>query len=134
MKTLYDGLFTTGTNYKETFTQKVDELVKQDLTVEFKNKLVQGLTDAYVEQTGKVPASYDLERLATWIVEDKSRDPDKVTNTEYPILSEGQVKLRQRREMVSEHIADTSSSTKHKINGKRKPKNFKVFGEYEGGY
>jgi hypothetical protein len=133
MKTLYENTFAIGTSYKETFVQEVDKLVKQDLTVEFKNKLVQGLTDAYVEQTGKVPDSYELQRLATWIVEDKSRDPDKVTNTEYPVLSAGQMKLRHRRELVSEYIAESSDSTKHKINGKRKPKSFKVFGEYEGG-
>jgi hypothetical protein len=134
MKSLYENIFSIGTDFKTTFSNEVDKLIAQDLTVEFKNKLVQGLTDAYVDQTGKVPDSYELERLATWIVEDKSRDPDKVTNTEYPVLSQGQIKLRHRRELVNEHIAETSNSTKHKINGKRKPKNFKVFGEYEGGY
>jgi hypothetical protein len=134
MKSLYENIFSIGTDFKITFSNEVDKLIAQDLTVEFKNKLVQGLTDAYVDQTGKVPDSYELERLATWIVEDKSRDPDKVTNTEYPVLSTGQMKLRHRRELVNEHIAETSNSTKHKINGKRKPKNFKVFGEYEGGY
>jgi hypothetical protein len=134
MKSLYDGKFQRGTNYKETFTQEVEQLIRQDLTVEFKNKLVQGLTDAYVDAIGEVPDSYELQRLATWIVEDKTNDPHKVSKTEYPILSEDQVKLRNRREFVSEGIEDTSNSTKHKINGKRKPKNFKIFGEYEGGY
>jgi hypothetical protein len=134
MKSLYENTFQLGTNFKATFTEEVDKLIAQDLTVEFKNKLVQGITDAYVDQTGEVPDSYELTRLATWIVEDKSRDPDKVTNTEYPVLSAGQIKLRQRRELVSEYISESSDSTKHKINGKRKPKSFKVFGEYEGGY
>jgi hypothetical protein len=134
MKSLYENTFQLGTNFKVTFTEEVDKLIAQDLTVEFKNKLVQGITDAYVDQTGEVPDSYELTRLATWIVEDKSRDPDKVTNTEYPVLSAGQIKLRQRRELVSEYISESSDSTKHKINGKRKPKSFKVFGEYEGGY
>lgn len=133
MKSLYVGKFSSG-NYKTTFTEEVDQLVKQDLTPEFKNKIVQALTDVYIEETGKVPASFELDRLSTWIVEDKSRNPDKVTNTEFPVLSESQIKLRRRREMVSEHIAETSSSSTHKMNGKRKPKSFKVFGEYEGGY
>jgi hypothetical protein len=134
MKTLYDGKFVRGTNYKQSFTAEVDQLVKQDLTVEFKNKLIQGMTDAYVEQTGEIPDSYELSRLATWLVEDKENDPDKVTNTEYPILSESQIKLRKRREVPNQYIENQSDSTKHRMNGKRKPKNFKVFGEYEGGY
>jgi hypothetical protein len=133
MITLYDSIFTQG-NYKETFSHEVEKLIKQDLTNDFKNKLIKALTDAYVEQTGKIPDSYELTRLATWLVEDKTRDPDKVTNTEYPILSEDQYRLRRRRELIYGHLEDTSSSGIHRINGKRKPKSFKVFGEYEGGY
>lgn len=129
---LYEGLFLSG-DYKTTFTEKVDELMKQELTIEFKNKLIQALTDSYIEETGKVPDSYELTRLATWLVEDKSNDPHKVSKTEYPILSTDQVKLRWRRELVSNSIETATSSSKYKINGKRKPKNFKVFGEYEGG-
>jgi len=134
MITLYENIFSIGTDYKTTFVQEVDKLIKQDLSVEFKNKLVKALTEAYIEQTGKIPDSYELSRLATWIVEDKTNDPHKVSKTEYPILSHDQYKLRKRREVVQGHIADTSSSGKHKINGKRSPKNFKVFGEYEGSY
>jgi hypothetical protein len=134
MKTFYENIFLKGTNYKATFSGEVDKLVKQDLTDEFKNKIIQALTDAYIEQTGEIPDSYQLSRLATWLVEDKENDPDKVTNTEYPILSESQLKLRKRREVVNQNIENTSDSGKHRLNGKRKPKNFKVFGEYEGGY
>lgn len=133
MKTLYNDTFTAGTEYKETFTQEVDKLIVHELSVDFKNKLAQGLIDAYIEQVGTIPDSYELSRLGTWIVEDKTNDPDKVTNTEFPILSESQIKLRKRRESASQFIENTSNSTKHKINGKRKPKSFKVFGEYEGG-
>jgi hypothetical protein len=134
MKTLFDNLFVIGTDYKATFTEEVDKLVKQELTNDFKNKLIQALTDAYIDQTGKVPDSIELSRLATWIVEDKTNDPHKVSKTEYPILSIDQMKTRWRRETVKEDIGDTSNSGKHKSNGKRYPKNFKVFGEYEGGY
>jgi hypothetical protein len=131
---LYEDKFQRGTDYKKSFTLEVDKLIKQDLTTEFKNKLIQSLTDAYVDQTGEVPDSYELTRLGSWIVEDKVNDPDKVTNTEFPILSEGQHKLRLRRESPNQVIESFSSSSRHKLNGKRKPKSFKVFGEYEGGY
>ncbi len=134
MINLWADAFTLGTDYKKTFSEEVDKLIKQDLTVDFKNKIVQAITDAYVEQTGEIPDSYELTRLGTWIAVDKSRDPDKVRNTEYPVLSTGQIKLRWRRELVSDTVGDISDGSTHKINGKRKPKNYKVFGEYEGGY
>ena len=133
MKELYLDKFSKGTDYKTAFTQEVATLTKQELTPEFKNKLSGGLIDAYFEQTGKIPDSIELEKLASWLVIDKTNDPHKVSKTDYPILSQGQVKRRQRREMVSDVIGETSDSTKHKMNGKRKPKNFKVFGEYGGG-
>lgn len=118
MNTLYADVFVKG-DYKSIFTHEVDKLTKQDLTVEFKNKLVQALTDAYIDQTGKVPDNFELSRLATWIIEDKSNDPDKVTNTEYPVFSTEQMKLRWRRESVSDGIEDATASGKYKINGKR---------------
>ncbi|MEH7116949.1 hypothetical protein V7128_05910 [Neobacillus vireti] len=133
MITLYENLFITG-NYKTTFSEEVDKLIKQDLTDDFKMKLIQTLTDAYINQTGKVPDSYELSRLTTWLVEDKTNDPHKVSKTEYPILSHDQIKLRRRRELSNDNIENISLSSKHKINGKKTPKNFKVFGEYEGGY
>ncbi|MGG3561612.1 hypothetical protein ABES03_08410 [Neobacillus rhizosphaerae] len=133
MKTLYENLFTAG-NYKATFSQEVEKLIKQDLTDEFKMKLIQALTDAYIDQTGKVPDSYELSRLTTWLVVDKTKDPDKVTKTEYPILSEHQQKLRARRELPHQAVESFSPSSRHKINGRKAPKNFRVFGEYEGGY
>jgi hypothetical protein len=131
---MFDNLFIIGTDYKATFTLEVDKLVNQEFSNDLKIKLIQALTDSYIEQTGKVPDPKELSRLATWLVEDKTNDPDKITNTNYPILSDQQYMLRRRRELIYEQLGDTSSSGKHKINGKRYPKNFKVFGEYEGSY
>lgn len=133
MKEMFKDKFAKGTDFKQSLIDQVDLLVKQELTVEFKNKLVQGLIDAYFEQTGKIPDSKQLDALATWIVVDKTNDPHKVSKTEYPVLSHGQIKRRQSRELVSDIIGETSESVKHKLNGTRKPKNFKVFGEYGGG-
>lgn len=134
MITLYDGMFQRGTDYKKAFTTEVDKLTAQNFTDEFKIKLIHLVTEAYFEQTGETPDSFELSRLTSWLVEDKENDPDKVTNTEYPILSESQIKLRKRRESASPYIESSSSSAKPKMNGSRKPKSFKVFGEYEGGY
>lgn len=131
METIFSGKFSVG-DYKKAFVEEVDVLVKQDLTPEFKNKLIYAITETYWEETQRLPDSYELERLTTWLVEDKSRDPDKVTNTEYPILSDSQMKLRKRREFASEHLAEQSDSAVHKINGKKKPKAFRIFGDYEG--
>lgn len=127
---MYEDAFTHG-NFKETFSECVDELIVQEFSEDFKIIMIQALTDAYVEQTGTVPDSHELSRLTTWLVVDKSNDPHKVSRTEYPVLSVHQQKLRARRELVNDNMENKSSSSKHRINGKRSPKSFKVFGEYE---
>lgn len=134
MTSLYENLFLPETDFKQTFTKQVDELIIQELSNEFKIKFVNALVEAYYEQTGRVPDPYELSRLATWLVVDTTNNPHKISNTEYPILSHDQLKLRQRRELVHGSICSLSDSGKHRMNGRRSPKNFKVFGEYEGGY
>lgn len=132
MEKLYEGKFRVGTDYMATFSEEVDKLITQDLTIEFKNKLIEGITDAYISQTGDIPDPYELTRLGTWLVTNKDDNHvDKVTREEYPVLSESQIKLRQRRELVSDRLDYKSESTQHRINGKRKPKVFKVFGQYD---
>lgn len=131
MEKLYEGYFPIETDYKTTFKEEVDKLIAQELTVEFKNTLIQGLTDAYINQTDELPDEHELTRLGTWLVNDPTNNPHKVALEEYPVLSEGQFKFRQRRELVSDRLDKKSDSSKHRINGKRKPNTFKVFGEFE---
>jgi hypothetical protein len=109
-------------DFKAAFILAVDELILLDLPVAFRIAQVELLTEAYREQTEQRPDSLQLERLADFILKDDLSDPhpDKVTNTEYPFLSEGQVKLRSGREAVGGDITTHSASKKYKLNGSRK--------------
>jgi hypothetical protein len=96
----------------------VERLIKRNLPVKERIKAVDELLEAYVAQVGEVPDSVQLNRLADYILREdlQNRHPDKVTNTAYPILSEGQQKLRGRREKP----VDPSRLTGYRLNGKRK--------------
>jgi hypothetical protein len=129
--TMYEGKFQRGTDYKTSFVEEAEKLMAQELTPDFKNKLLTLLTEEYMVQTGEKPDSKTLNKLATWVLEDKSKNAHKMSTTEYPVLSWDQQKLRWRRELVSPDIETKTTSSQYKINGKRKPKQYKNFGEVE---
>lgn len=98
---MYEGQFAKGTNYKEAFKLATENLFSKKFPIPWRIKAVDDLCEAYVTQTGEIPDSTQLTLLADYILTEDltNRCPDKVTNTEYPILSGGQVKLRNRREL-----------------------------------
>ena len=100
---MYANSFVPGANYKKAFRLAVDKLVSTKMPVPWRNKAIEDLTDAYITQTGEIPDSRQLTRLANYILQDDllEKSPDKVTLTEYPFLSRAQMKLRQRRERVN---------------------------------
>jgi hypothetical protein len=114
-------------NFKDKFRIEVEKMVADkkllDIPVQMKNELVEKLTNDYVSQTGQIPPSRQLDLLGTWILRDAENRPDKVTQDEYPVLSEEQLKLRQRRELSADYLDSTSDSAKHKISGKKKNTN-----------
>ncbi|MGG0487219.1 hypothetical protein ABEY65_28115 [Priestia aryabhattai] len=88
---------------KSQFEEKVEELAatKELLPLETRIKQVEDLTEWYFELTGKhYDNSHFLDMLATYILADTMRDRSthKVKKAEYPILSNSQQKLRNRRE------------------------------------
>lgn len=109
-------------DFKRAFEEAAEALCQQDMPVEWRNKAVQDLTDAYIEQSGQRPDSIPLQWLANWILRDELSDPhpDKVKNTEYPILSRGQQKLRDRRERSAGDVAYFPTNTKHRLHGRKK--------------
>ncbi|MED4841564.1 hypothetical protein P9695_14925 [Weizmannia sp. CD-2023] len=129
---MYDGLFKKGTDFKATFAEEVQKLVSKDVDdCEIRNKLVNVLVEAYLKQTDQRPDKYQLAILANWILaEEKNKHPDKVTKTEYPILTSYQLKVRRRREFANENIENFTDSCQYRVSGKHKPKRFKVFGNY----
>ena len=85
------------------FEKEVERLVntKELLPLETRIKQVEELTEAYFIETGKhYNNSYYLDMLGTYLLADTLRDKGthKVKQTEYPILSHTQQKLRNRRE------------------------------------
>jgi hypothetical protein len=129
---MYDGLFLVGTDYKLTFEKEVDKIVKKDVPDDHtRNQMVEDLLEAYFVQTGKIPDPLQLGRLTNFILdEERNSHPDKVTLTEYPILTGYQLKTRKNREFSNEFVETFTTSGQHRISGKKKPKIFKVFGEY----
>lgn len=106
--------------YIEQFKDHVIELLKirHDALAsqEERNKEVEQLLEEYKEIVGRYPDSYWLDKLGTYLLngELKRHDVDKVTNTEYPVLSESQQKRRLRKQTSVE--ADTLDFLDTKFN------------------
>jgi hypothetical protein len=89
--------------YRDKFEKDVEKLleIKEILPYETRYKQVEDLTEWYYDKTGKrYSNSYYLDLLGTYLLADELRDKSthKVKQTDYPILSHTQQKLRNRRE------------------------------------
>jgi hypothetical protein len=89
--------------YRDKFEKEVEKLleIKEILPYETRYKQVEDLTEWYYSVTGKrYKNSYFLDLLGTYLLADELRDKSthKVKQTEFPILSHTQQKLRNRRE------------------------------------
>ena len=111
---MYANNFSPGTDYKTAFSLAVDELTETKMPVPWRNKAIEDLTDAYVIQTGETPDSGQLTRLANYILQDDLSEKlaDKVTRTEYPFLSRGQIKVRLKREWASGEMVNYTKGKK----------------------
>jgi len=89
-------------NSYETLDGDIEKVVKvRELPpIEIRNQQVNALIEYFWKMTGRKPKSYQLELLADYILADTLRDKatHKVKQTEYPVLSFTQMKLRNRRE------------------------------------
>ena len=91
--------------YIEQFTKLAEDLANTKLQdapkVEVITSQVNALIEEYYSKVGKFPKSYVLELLANYILinELKNKDVDKVANNEFPILSEVQIKRRNRKQV-----------------------------------
>jgi hypothetical protein len=90
----------------------VDELIKGmgpiSPTPQEKNIFVELWCEDYARAKGKNPSSYELTRLADWLLSDVLSDPSrsKVQNTEYPILSKPQLERRYRELSMESEMVD----------------------------
>jgi hypothetical protein len=117
---LYAGKF-KGPCHRWVFAREVEDLVQTYMPTSWRCQAVQVITDAYIEQTGESPDPDQLTILADYILMDDLKDthPDKVANTEYPILSDGQLRLRFRRE-PSIDLNNFSKDNPYRLNGRKK--------------
>ncbi|MGF9741621.1 hypothetical protein ABEX38_30085 [Priestia megaterium] len=74
--------------------------VKELPPLDVRKQQIEYLIEYFWKVTGRKPKSYQLERMADYILADTLRDKatHKVKQTEYPVLSFTQMKLRNRRE------------------------------------
>ncbi|MBC9786778.1 hypothetical protein H1S01_20645, partial [Heliobacterium chlorum] len=114
LKNPYAGRFQPETNFKKVFEDEVTQLKKQNIPLEWRNHAVEQLTDAYIEQTRQIPDGVQLHRLANYILQDDLRDqcPDKITRTDFPFLSRGQIQVRMKRETPTGDMGYFSSTGK----------------------
>ena len=92
---------------------KYEELVNEVITtnpfLEEKGDIIESINESYFNETGMNLPSYLLCMLTDWYLSDilKDKSVDKVTNTEYAILSHRQLKRRDIRECaVTSEIGD----------------------------
>jgi hypothetical protein len=110
--------FRIGTDYKTEFNNVVTALVTQKITDRVERMaVIESLINEYLEATGELPEQVQLERLTNEILYEELSDmhPDKVTNNEFPFLSEWQFDRRRGNEAKLE-VADE----KHKKPVRRK--------------
>lgn len=92
--------------YMMQFTDRAEELANTKLedapSVAKRNQKVNDLLEEHYTLTGKMPKADALRFLADYILitDLKNKDVDKVSNEEFPILSDVQVKRRHRKQML----------------------------------
>ena len=105
--------------YIKDFAERAEELAEQKLSdcppVEIRIKQVEELIVQYYKTVGNYPKSKVLENLGSYILvhELKNKDVDKVTNTEFPILSDIQLKRRARKQMLMQDSTIDFLNTKY---------------------
>ncbi|ACV64585.1 hypothetical protein Dtox_3891 [Desulfofarcimen acetoxidans DSM 771] len=119
---VYSSKFRHDMDYKAAFKDEVSLLIKNKMPLPWRIKAVQDITDAYVESIKELPDSNQLTELANYILMDDlaNKLSDKVAKTEYPVLGQEQLQLRDNREQVKAELSGYTSNKKHMLNGRKK--------------
>lgn len=96
---------------EELSNTKLENAPKMEDILEQVNTMI----EEYYKYVGRMPKPRALELLANYILinELKSKDVDKVTNTEFPILSDIQLKRRARKQMLMQDSTIDFLNTKY---------------------
>lgn len=89
---------------RQAFDQEVNQIIRSNFPLSMRKEKINSLIQKYMNRTGNRPDSWQLYRLANCLLREelKNKSPDKITNTEYPILSRYQIRTRERREKPME--------------------------------
>lgn len=98
-------------DFDTSFRRSIKALYKSDKSIEYKKSEVERMLEGYVAATGDYPSGSFLDGMADVLLSDMLRDDSvsKASKTEYPILSESQMKRRTddvpfKCEMVDFHL------------------------------
>jgi hypothetical protein len=117
--------FNIASDYKSEFESAVTSLI--ELRIEDRNErmiAIQTLINEYITAIGETPAYRQLERLTDDILYEEltDTDPDKMTNNEYPIMSERQEERRHNNETSlceAEHVGTDGRNYRKPVRRKR---------------
>lgn len=119
----YDGVFVG--EYREKFADYVTKILATGNSsalpsLETRKDVITALTEAYIIQAREQPNGVQIQRLANWLlIEDLTNNhPDKVTLTEYPFMTNRQLRGRYRREMANERLQYTLTEQEY-LEGKK---------------
>lgn len=93
----------------EQFTQFKRIQTGRSTRMMFSNRL----SEHYLAVNGKIPPVGVLDRLATLILQDELADkhPDKMARNEFPLISDSQLDLRHKQEVITDFITDDDDNT-----------------------
>ena len=88
-------------NINAKYSDRVEIITKYSIDLESKKNKIIDITEEYFLEVGEQIPQHLLYQLTEWFLEDtlKSKDVDKVSKTEYPVLSIHQIKRRGRKQI-----------------------------------
>ena len=102
-------MYKTYNDINQKYLKEVEMLIKKNISIDCKKIYIIKITDEYFNETNEWMPSNLLLMLTDWFLESvlKSKDVDKSSKDEYPILSYHQIKRRNRKYIyVTEDILD----------------------------
>lgn len=104
-------------NINSKYLNKVEKITGKDIPLNEKKLFIIEITEEYFHETNELMPEELLIILANWFLECilKSKDVDKVSKSEYPILSYHQIKRRNYKQLsVSNETLDYINQPKSK--------------------
>lgn len=88
-------------NINSKYLKKIDKIISKEVSIDEKKLLIIEITEEYFYETNELMPEELLIILSNWFLACilKSKDVDKVSKSEYPILSYHQIKRRNNKQL-----------------------------------